>query len=227
MAFQPCPGIASLTVGTAAGGGGDQFQNILHFQKNDGTAWGVSEVQSLGDAFDTWIGTGPGTAAMLAHLNSGLTVTQLSVRDLSADGGPEYNKSISHAGTDTSAGIASGLSFALTLRTGFSGRSFRGRLYLYGLGQAFNAGTSSDQTTAGVVGPIVSGWENLISAAEGWSPAMKWIVLSRRHAETVDGVYTPSVLRPAGIGTPITSVGYSELVMDFQRRRAPFHGRHH
>lgn len=221
--FQPCSGIASLTVSATSGAGGDIFQNILHFRKNDLSAWSIADVTSLANSFDTWMGTTPGTHALLTYLSDAVSITGIQARDLTADGGPEFTKSVSHAGLDTAAPINSGLSFALTLRSGLSGRSFRGRIFCYGLTRTLNGSLSADQVDPTVANALKDGWNDLIAVADGWTPAMHWCVLSRRHK--VGDV--PNVLRTNGVGTPITEVGYSNLVVDFQRRRAPLHARHH
>ena len=90
MAFQPCPGIASLTISAQRTGESDITQNILHFSKNDLSTWGPSDVEGLVNNFDTWLGTDPGKAAMLTYLDSTYGLVQLTGRDLSVDGGAEY-----------------------------------------------------------------------------------------------------------------------------------------
>lgn len=221
MAFQVCPGIASLTVSASSSTTTDVFQNILHFSKNDLSNWSPSEIAGLANDFDTWIATTDGTKALLNNLSSGVTIDSLAARDLSVDGGPETIKSVSHSGLDPAANLNDGLSFAFTLRTGLSGRSFRGRIFAYGLTHTWN-GSSQNNVDSTVADDRVAGWTNLIGVSAGWTPACKWVVLSRRH-KVGD---TPNVERATGVGTPITGVGYSNLVLDFQRRRAPFHARH-
>lgn len=221
MAFQPCPGIASLTVAANSSTSTDTFQNILHFAKNDLSNWSPSEVAGLANDFDTWLATGEGTDAMLTHLSTGVTIESLIARDLSVDGGPETIKTVSHNGLDSAANLNDGLSFAVSLRTGKSGRSFRGRIFAFGLTHSWN-GSSQNNVDSTIAGDVVTGWTNLITVAAGWTPALKWVVLSRRHK--VGDV--PNVQRATGLGTPITEVGYSNLVLDFQRRRAPYHSRH-
>lgn len=222
MAFQPCPGIASVTISANSGAGSDIFQNVLHFRKNDLSNWSSSEIANLANEMDTWIGTTEGTDALRTHLASAITIDGITARDLSVDGGPEYVKSVSHAGLDSGGPLSSGLSFAFTLRTGLSGRNFRGRIYAFGLTAAWN-GSNADNVNATVADDVVAGWTNLIGVSAGWSPACTWAVLSRKKS----GMGYPNNLRPDGIATTITEVGYSNLVIDFQRRRAPLHARHH
>ncbi len=216
MAAQLCPGVATLTIsgGLAAG---DIMQNVLHFYKNDGTAWGTSDLTNLVNSFDTWLGTAEGIDAFLTHMQSSFYITELAARDLTVDGGAEFAKSVSHVGLDGGEILATGLSFAITLRTGLVGRSFRGRLFKWGLSDSVNTG-GGDSFDSTIATDIEVGYTNLISVAAGWSPAMKWVVLSRRHN---------NVERGTGIATPIVSIGHSNLAMDYQRRRAPFHQRHH
>lgn len=216
MATQLCPGIASLTV-SALTPSTDVAQNILHFAKNDGTSWGTGDLTNLVDSFDTWLGTTNGAKAFLDHMKSTATIQNLLGRDLSVDGGAEFGKTVSHAGTDLGTQLAAGLTFAITLRSGLVGRSYRGRLFMIAPTASFTV-TTPDTVDPTKADDVVTGFTSLIAAAAGWSPAMKWVILSRRHN---------NVARGTGIGTPVVSVGYSELVIDYQRRRAPFHARHH
>lgn len=216
MATQLCPGIASLTV-SALTPSGDVAQNILHFRKNDGTSWGTGDLTNLVNSFDTWLGTANGAKAYLNHMKSTAVIQNLLGRDLSVDGGAEFGKTVVHAGTDEGTQLAAGLTFAVTLRSGLVGRSYRGRIFLIAPTAAFTI-TTPDTVDPTKADDVVAGFTSLIAAAAGWSPAMKWCVLSRRHNNAP---------RSTGIGTEIVSVGYSELVMDYQRRRAPFHARHH
>lgn len=221
MAFQPCTGIASLTV-SATLESMDVAQNILHFEKNDGTAWGTGDLTNLVNSFDTWMGTAEGKDATQSFMSSTATIENLLARDLSVDGGAEFGKTVSHAGLDGSTRLPAGLTFAITLRTGLVGRSFRGRLFMINPCVGFND-TTPDSVKAASADAVKAGYTDLITRAAGWSPAMKWVVLSRFHK--VGDI--PNVKRAVGIGTEIKSVGYSQLYLDYQRRRAPFHARHH
>lgn len=219
--FQPCPGVAGLQV-IASTYNGDPAQNTLYFQKNDSTAWGSSEIEDLVNEFDTWLGTSNGEAAFRGGLSTSLAITQLKARDYSVDGGVEYVKNVDHAGLDAGAAVQDGLTFAFTLRTGLSGRSFRGRLFAFALTASWLSGTGSNTVGGTVPNDVVTGLNALVSEAAGWSPAMQWVVLSRRHKIGS----TPNVIRASGVATPIVDVGYSNLTVDFQRRRAPYHSRH-
>lgn len=210
------PGIASLTV-SAVLPSSDVAQNILHFMKNDLTAWGTGDLTNLVNSFDTWLGTTNGKKALTDHMATSVTITNLLARDHTVDGGAEYGKTVTHAGSQAGNILASGLTFAITLRTGLVGRSYRGRIFLIGLTAPFTI-TTPDTVLNTAADDVVSGWNDLITVAEGWSPAMKWVVLSKQHA---------NAWRATGIGTPIVTTGYSELVLDYQRRRAPYHARHH
>jgi len=213
--------VASLIV-SAAGAEGDTWENVLHFLKNDASPWSTSDLTSLVAQFTTYLGTTPGENAWLKYLQSSWHLTGLSARDLSVDGGAEYGTTIDIAGANGSQQLPSGLSFAITLRTGQSGRSFRGRRFLFGLCADIQGTYLPDGVDPGAINYVVSGMNSLITSATSWSPAMKMCVLSRRHK--VGSV--PNVLRAEGVATPLVDTGYSNLVLDFQRRRAPYHARH-
>jgi hypothetical protein len=221
--FQVCPGTAMFTVSyVPTAGASDVLENVLHFQKNDLSDWGPSEISALTTQFDAWRGTSDGTNALLTNHTSAHTLVGYTARDLSVDGGPEYTNAVSHAGLDAGAPLSSGLSKALTLRTGLSGKSFRGRIFLSGLTATLTGTYGPDACDPAVLGAIAAAWNNLITVAAGWTPACKWTVLSRKHK--VGSI--PNVTRDTGLNTPVTAVSYSSTVIDFQRRRAPLHGRH-
>lgn len=222
MAFQPCPGIASAVISASSGAGADEFQNVLHFKKSTTAPWSGTELQGLLDGLHAFLTSTPGIAATQTYLSAAVSLERIALRDLTVDAGAEKSLNISIPGASSATPLNSGLSFAITLRTGLAGRSQRGRLFCYGLTTAINGSHGQDVVDSAAANAISAGWAGIIAAQADWGSGVQWCVLSRRH-KVGD---TPNVLRDTGVGTPITGTGYSNLVIDFQRRRAPMHARH-
>lgn len=215
LPFQPCPGITTLAI-QVENDAGDIGENILHFYKGSAVAWTLTELTNLVNAIDTWLTTGDGSHDYVKLLTDSATVTGLAARDLTTSSALVYSKSVSHAGTGGTAALAAGLAKAITLRTGQAGRSFRGRVFSMFL----DASMTSDENTVGTstLTAMVDTWGSLQAAVAAVNASWYWGVLSR--------VQNGSRLTDGAI-TKITSIGYSTATLDYQRRRAPFHGRHH
>lgn len=101
-------------------------------------------------------------------------------------------------------------SLCVKLLTENRGRSFRGRLYQFGLPSAnLDDSLWSDATASGVVAAWNTFRANMV--AEGFP----WVVVSRR-SNNQD--------RPVGIATPVTLCSITDRVVDSQRRRLPSRG---
>lgn len=215
MAAQLAPGIASgvISVTTPTE---DTAQHVLHFSNGSTNPWTTPDLTTLANTIDAWITAGGGGNNTILHpMQSSFVVSGITCRDLTVDGGAEYAKTVSHQGVDGGGVMNAGLSFALTLRTGLAGRSFRGRVFSIGLSAAAYA--DANTITSTVAGQLVAAWGALPAAIEGANGSWRWVVLSREHNKAP---------RAEGVGTPILTVGYSDLVVDYQRRRAPNHARH-
>lgn len=197
----------------------DVAENIIHCDNGSGgTAWTAAQLTTLVNAIDTWLTTGDGTNSPVNQMSNACTFTGIAARDLTTSTGPEVTKSIAHVGTDVNGRVASGLSWALTLRTGLAGRSQRGRIFTIGLTTGAFDGTDKNLIATGHATATVNAYNALIAAVSGAGAGWKLTVLSR---------FNNGAKRAAGVGTAITSVGYSDLWVDFQRRRSPAHARHH
>jgi hypothetical protein len=214
--FQDCPGICSLVL-SAESVDGDTAQNVLHCGNGTSGAWTLAQLTTLVNAVDTWLTTGAGGHTWPSMHENSATMSLITARDLTTDAGPEYNKAVAHDGTLDSGPLAIGLAKALTLRSGLSGRSYRGRVYEYGFDLAQQSATDSNAMDATVLANFETFWGALITAVSGAGSGWLWGVLSREHNGST---------RANGIITAIASVGHSHVYFDFQRRRAPDHARH-
>lgn len=218
MAFIPVPNTAQVIMEYSQLDA-DLAQNT--FGVFNSGSWDTTQLGALGAAFNTWNDTAVSGAAPYQNRTTQTTLIQTTCRDLTTQTSPVVVKPYTGAhgaGVDSSGPLNNGLTKAFTSRSGLSGRSQRGRVFVVGIG----------------VGELVSGDPNKLSPAfldeyvaqlDALGPAIhaanaNWslVVISRYHNNAP---------RTTGTTTPITSWGYANQYVDFQRRRAPGHHRHH
>lgn len=218
MAFIPVPNCAAVTMSYTILDA-DVAENTFGVQ-NSGS-WDATQLGALGVAFNTWNDTAVSGAAPYQNRVTQTTLVQTQCRDLTTQTSPVVITPYTGAhgaGTDTSGPLNNGLTKAFTARSGLSGRSQRGRIFVVGIG----------------VGELVSGDPNLLSPAflDEYVRQLDGLI-TQVHAANAS--WTLSVIsrfhnnapRSIGVTTPITSWGYANQYVDFQRRRAPGHARHH
>lgn len=225
MTFQPCPGIAEVGL-QVQDFEGDIAENIIHVSNGGSSAWSTANLTTLANAIDTWSTTGDGAGnKFLSPISSADTLIQIHTRDLTVANSNEYNKTVSHAGSEVGTKIQAGISKALTLRTGLAGRSQRGRVFLFGLTSWAVSSTDVNNFDSTNLNKCELAWGSLIPAIHAANAAWDWVVLSRFSG--VNQTTGKPIARDHGVGTPVQSVGHSKLSFDYQRRRAPGHARHH
>jgi hypothetical protein len=122
------------------------------------------------------------------------------------------------AGGDNSGQIPAGLTKAFTARSGLAGRSQRGRTFVVGLASDSLSSGDKNVVATATLNDYVAWFNALIAAVPAANAAWSLVVVSRFHN---------GAPRASGATTPITSYGYANVFVDYQRRRAPGHARHH
>jgi hypothetical protein len=209
MPFIPVPNSAEV-----------EIRMELDSQKVENTLW-----------FET---TAPPTSANLADLTaalydwwvaeySPLVTSQLILREIVATSqdtatGPQdtFAPPVLSTGTDTGAPLPNMVSLTVSFRTGFRGRSFRGRNYVVGITEPQVVNNNIDPT-------LVTAWRSAYDAilTSLGSTDYTWVVASRFSGVDGDGHPIPRV---TGIVTPVTTVVVVDPVLDVQRRRLPGRG---
>lgn len=139
-----------------------------------------------------------------------ITLRETVATDLSASSGLQH--------TITPEGLVDGgladapmpneSTFAITLRSGFTGRSSRGRAFVLGLARGDVNGNYISATRANA---FVSAFNSLIST-----------LASHSYPLTVVSYYANGALRPGGpVYSTVVSAGYADLTIDSQKRRKP------
>jgi hypothetical protein len=227
MAFQPCPGVASITMEYAQFDG-EFCENVFHVARNDLSAWTAGQLDTMTDAFASWFDGL--TSWVPAHplkefMQVNCTLTNVVGKDLTTVDGPEFSRVRNSNGTNVADPLPNGLTFAITLRTGFAGRSFRGRWYVPNLTE----GGATEEPDLNKIKPdiavgLADTTNAMISQVTLADAGAAMCVLSRFNK---DAVPAPPHQRPTGIPTVVLNAGFHDLFMDYQRRRAPGHNRHH
>jgi len=200
MTFQPAPNCVELVVrGTI---GFKPVANVLNFWKP--TTYNLTDIQDLADAANAQT-----VAHYLPIMGNGVAYSECFVRGLSTIIDISAANA-SGAGAGSAAGVClpSNSSFVVTLRTGFTGRSARGRFYAWptGSGNQVDAGTVSIGYGDAVV-TLVTAYKTAAAAL-----GFQMVVLSRQSG----GV------RPAtATHIPVTLIEHRNLELDSQRRRLP------
>lgn len=206
MGFIPAPNVVRLDAIYTQDN--QLCENVYHYQF--AAAPTALELNNLIDAFKTWE-TNHGAALRADDV----ALVRVKATDMTAPDGLIVDRQIVPAivGTNVAGSMPNNVTLAITWRTGLGGRSFRGRTYHIGLvkgtltapNQVSNAGQAS----------LIAAYSLLMAVDPiGLQPL---VVVSRRHAKAD---------RLVCVSTPVTAATTDGFV-DSQRRRLPFHNRHH
>lgn len=146
------------------------------------------------------------TTYVKPHVNSGLSLNKIILRDMTTANSATLDYIVNPAvvGAGVDAPLPANVAQVVTLRTGLSGRSYRGRVYMAGLGEAQVTGNDVNSTTS--VG-MATAWLNLNSfvTAQGFE-----LVIASFRANGAP--------RANAVLTPVNSY-FSAGRVDTQRRR--------
>lgn len=198
MAFQSAPQVAEAVIQGSISG--QPIANVVNFRLPGG--YSQADIDNLASVVDLWV-----SSTYLPLVANSVTYVQTLVRglenviDLTATDG-----SGAGAGTLTGSGMPANATLCITLRSGFTGRSARGRFY----GWPFSSSvllTSQTVTTT-----YATNLANAVALLKTDAAAFNWVmsILSRR---------TVGTLRPTAIATPVTNVVARNNEVDSQRHR--------
>jgi len=179
-----------------------QMENVFYVHK-----------ESLGDVDAAYLG---GLAdiirsAWLAYfqpiMSTGCTLVEIYLRDLSALEAIEYTLSVNEVGL-ASGSLATGQdTLCVSFRTGFTGRSARGRSYFISLRQT---DISNDLVSVTKAQAISDAWAELMTEVNASLDGARCVVLSR---------FTEGAPRTEGQIRDITTVTLIDRIVDSQNNR--------
>jgi hypothetical protein len=181
--------------------------NILHY-RTGAANWTAAELASVVNQIKTnWK---DGASGLKLSQSNDVAITRFTARDLSVANGLEViSNVIDDTGATNEVAMGNSECAVVTLGTGFSGRSFRGRAFIGGLNKSSAPPGDPNHLTAAVAASLAARCEYTFSNA--LPVGVEHVVLSRQANLAV---------RPFGIGTEITSYTVNTR-LDNQRRRMP------
>lgn len=200
MAFIPALNTLRVAVQYLSSGG-ERAVNVQHFRHNAGAISAVA-VGDLFDVLDAWFFASWGNTASNQWQTDLFTGT-----DLTAAEGAQYTRITTVNGTRVAPALPAQNTIAMSLRTGFSGRSRRGRLFHVGLSE--DLVTNSTISSAGST-TLTDAYNDLIAqlSATDWD----WVVAS---------FYTNKLPRTTALLSPITNVILTDVIVDSMDTRKP------
>lgn len=202
MAFQPVPDTAEVVLEYTRNS--LPVRNVLHARFLAGTPT-EPDMKDLADEVAAW-----GIGTWMPLMDNNTAFDAVTVRGLSS---PVDNQaSTTGAATSGTGGVSTlpnNVTKAFTLRTGLTGRSARGRLYLPGLPSGALLADENYMDVA-YLDSVADALDDLVGimAGAGW----EMVIVSRVQA---------GVTLPNGVVYPVVSVGYSDVTTDSMRSRLP------
>ena len=186
---------------------GQTTVNDLYFILGVG---GITPVNmgALLDAVCAWY-----AGSIAPRLSSAWSFERGHAQDLSAPNSISLDNALHTAvGGVGGAPAPNNVSFAISFRTRFSGRSFRGRNYLPGIPLFDITGNTMNVEP---IGQFLAAYEELLPGGGVLPAGWAWVVVSR---------FTAGAPRAAGLATNVEAVIATDNVLDSERRRLPGRG---
>lgn len=200
MPFIPVDETARVAI-TYTNDDGNTAVNVIHITTEEQPVT-PTVLNEMADAIELWLG-----AEWEDYAATTWTASRLELLDLTSHNSFYVDRSISVPGIATGQPMPSTVTIAVSLRSAFSGRSRRGRLYHVGLTENMVEG---DYLTSGDATGLITRYETLKTSLE--LDGFRWCVVS----------YVSNGLpRTSGLKTIITDIVLTDLKVDRQNRRKP------
>lgn len=181
------------------------IENVLHFETE--VTPDLAMVQAVAEMVRDWV-----LDNYIGPLSGAVSFYQVTAKSLVNEFDWVYDLPVVPAvlGAGGATYMPNEVALCMSLRTGFSGRSQRGRAFVSGIPTTQVTGNLISETFAS---NMLNAWNELIIAAP--AADVVWSVLSRE---------TDGAPRPTGVLFPVTTVTLTDLYVDSQRRRKPGNG---
>lgn len=203
MAFIPIPNVSMHTVNYTWLG--QQVQNVFHVLHGDVPT--VGGIGAVNDVIVNWW-----TTELEPHVSSQVEARSVIGTSQHVANGPQVTTAFpsGSVGQELSPSMPSGTTVAVSWRTGFSGRSFRGRTYHVGL---VESQVTDNAITAATHTLLIADYAQLVTDLATTDTPL--VIASR---------YTNNAPRVTGVATVVLSV-LIDTFIDSQRRRLAGRGR--
>lgn len=201
MAFIPVANTAEATM-VYSGPDNNRMVNVYHFRRPL-EGWDPDSLGALGEALLTWE-----RDVARAHRSNQIRCLGVECRDLSMQDSFLVSVAAIPAivGAIVQGVLPANVTLAVSFRTPFAGRSFRGRAYWIGLAEGDVSGDFVSQGRGNGIAGAYTVLMNDVAPSVG----AELVVVSR---------YANGAPRAAGVATTVTSVGLTDFRVDTQRRR--------
>jgi hypothetical protein len=198
MPFQSVPNTVEIVIQGEISG--QPIANVVGATRTGG--YSQADIDLLATDVDAWV-----ASDYLPLVSNSVTYNQTHVRGLNAIIDLEsVDASGVGPGTASGSGMPANASFVVTLRTGRTGRSARGRFYMWPYSSA--ALQTSQTVTTVYANAAADALSNLLTTITG--AGFQPVIISRRSLGAV---------RPVGITTPITQAQSRNVDVDSMRHR--------
>lgn len=169
----------------------------------------VGDLVTLGDIVATWW-----LSSILPQLGESLAFNKVRAQSMAVVDGPL----IDTFGTGEVGGVAAetvpnNCNPCITFRTSVGGKSGHGRNYIPGV---TNADVVGNVVQPALIGSLVDGYAQLLPGGTSDPSPFVWSVVS---------YFTANAPRVTPLSWPIENVGFSDNIVDSQRRRLPGRGK--
>lgn len=192
---------------------GQQTINDLYFRLPGGFI--LTDIQSLTTNLVDWF-----NLALTPNLSEDWTSVAVHSRGLNVPEGFIVDTSTgSVVGGATIEAAPNNVAACISFRTGFAGRSFRGRNYVPGI--------PNDQVNLNTLEPdwmlaVKAAYDLLLPAGTALPGGWEWVIVSRFSGVDVNGNPIP---RTVATVTLVVSTLFTNAIVDSQRRRLPGRGK--
>jgi len=184
---------------------GGLAMNVLHFTKPDG--WDASSLLDLCDAVDSNYET-----TVKTFVSSDVLLKEVQAQDVSVEDGPFNSLVVLAAGGLNERVLPDNVTLAVSFRSGFTGRSRRGRLFHVGLTESQVTGDRLAASVQANLTTVYNEWFNSIVAD---MPTVEHVIVSYCH----NGAW-----RTDALVTPVTALSIDDTT-DSMRKRLLGRGR--
>jgi len=200
VAFQSAPDVAEAVIKCVTDG--QSMANVINFAKPGG--YNSADIAALAGAVDGVVG-----AAYLALMHNTVVYGETLVRGLEFENDiTAVSSGAAGNGTGGAVTLPSNVSFVVTLRSGFTGRSARGRLYLMPMSSSSLVTANNVTTTFALAAVNMLGDMKAAGLAVGWTMC----ILSRFKSKAKRAVATYFV---------VNTIEARNTQTDSQRGRLP------
>jgi hypothetical protein len=182
-------------------------ENIIHVQK--GSPYSAGDLAALRTLIDNWDNTSWKTTR---HAAASLSRIRTKALDSVGSAIEDYALPVPRVGTSGAASLPNNVTACIKLATGKTGRSFRGRLYVVGVGVS-NLITGSQSLTGTYAAAVLNSLTTL-----------KTNLLAAGHTLGVLSYRANGAWRSTALFTPATGWVWADVICDSRRNRLPGRG---